>query len=638
MTRRMRTAATAAAVAALLAAPATSTARAESPVVPPPLTALDVFYGHDLSQFQWALDAVGARAAHAAGYLGEGVKVAVVDTGVDGTHPDLLGRVLPGVDTSMMGGLEAEPVPIEAGVNSDDDGHGTHVAGIIAAANDGRGITGIAPRAQIIPVKVLSGGFGSTEGISAGIRWAATSGADVINLSLGMATELENLNDTEPICAAVKEATDAGVSVVVSAGNDGVFGNYLSQPAGCPGVISVSSFSQDSRYSWFSSYDGTVSVAGPGMDVLSTVPTTYAPSGYWVLSGTSMAAPAVAGVAALVAGTGKDRDGVYAAVTGSARDAGRPGRDALYGYGLVSASGAVGAAQGGTPVVQRPYLQGLTRPIAKQPVLSWSLPGDAETQSWEIRSWPDGKVLGTAAGTAVRGSFDASQLSATGGLQVAGLLRDGSEITSPPYYLGDPGGGDTPTAGGSLVTAAWEDRGLRLNVVHNEQQGPITVVIEQTISPGVDSYSREVTLSEGTTTRLLKFGPNDQARGLPLMLSQDLGSIMYGSEIPPQRAVHVEAKRINRDQVQITGHVWCYETLALAPFVCIGRPISIVDRTGRVLARTSTAEGTSSYAAAYAYAPAFSVVITTKAKSVRAYFGKHSSILAKVAPHRSGYY
>ena len=137
----------------------------------------EAVYRADLSGTQWGLKAVRAYDAWQVS-KGKGVVVAVLDTGVDGTHPDLEGRVLAGY--SSLNELD-----IEAGMNSDVDSHGTHVAGIIAGSDDKKGITGVAPEAVILPVQVLGFSGGSDLTVAKGIDWAVANGAKVLNLSLG---------------------------------------------------------------------------------------------------------------------------------------------------------------------------------------------------------------------------------------------------------------------------------------------------------------------------------------------------------------------------------------------------------------------------------------------------------------------
>ena len=224
------------------------------------------------------------RAWDASPTKGANITVAVVDTGVDQQHPDLAGRVLSGTNIA----------PTTNSVQ-DDNGHGTMVAGIIAAdMNNLRGIAGIAPQAKILPVKVLdAGGGGNDVDIANGIKWAADHGAKVINLSLGGA------GDDPVLDQQVNYALAHDVVVVSAAGNDG--SETVGYPAAIPGVIAVSATTHGNALTAFSSYGSRIDIAAPGLDITSTalgVP----PSAdtYATESGTSFASPIVSGVAALV--------------------------------------------------------------------------------------------------------------------------------------------------------------------------------------------------------------------------------------------------------------------------------------------------------------------------------------------------
>ena len=168
---------------------------------------------------QWNLDRIGAEAAWAAG-TGEGTTIAVVDSGVALDHEDLAGKLAPGVACRDTGGDPARC----SGAPDDDDGHGTHVAGVAAAATgNGLGIAGTAPGARIMPVKVLfracdeCQSTGEAEDVSAAVRWAADQGATVINLSLGSTTSSVF---GEGFADAVRYAWERGSIPVVAAGND----------------------------------------------------------------------------------------------------------------------------------------------------------------------------------------------------------------------------------------------------------------------------------------------------------------------------------------------------------------------------------------------------------------------------------
>jgi subtilisin family serine protease len=223
---------------------------------------------------EWGLPAIGVPAVWNTSTGTGGPVIAVVDTGVAAAHPDLGGRVLPGIDI-INGDANA----------SDDNGHGTHVAGIIAATgNNGIGGAGVCWGCTILPVKVLdANGSGSDSTVAAGITWAADHGASVINLSLG------SVGSSATLAAAVMYAQSLGVVVVAAAGNSGSDVKFY--PAALPGVISVAAFAPDGTLYSFSNYGpGWVSVAAPGCTV-STLPA----GAYGSMCGTSMATPFVSG-------------------------------------------------------------------------------------------------------------------------------------------------------------------------------------------------------------------------------------------------------------------------------------------------------------------------------------------------------
>jgi thermitase len=227
---------------------------------------------------QWGLAKIGAPAAWDQTFGANGPLVAVIDTGVNAAHPDLFGQVEAGYDFANK---DNDP--------TDDQGHGTHVAGIIAAKGDNRtGALGVAPQARVLSIKALSAsGSGSTTSIVESLNYAVQQGAKVINLSLGspyrsLAMEI-----------AVRNAQAAGCLVVAAAGNDGK--DLKTYPAGYPGVISVASTTTKDARSSFSNFGTWVTMAAPGSSIYATYK-----SGYARLSGTSMAAPHVAGAAALL--------------------------------------------------------------------------------------------------------------------------------------------------------------------------------------------------------------------------------------------------------------------------------------------------------------------------------------------------
>lgn len=286
---------------------------------------------------------------------GENTVVAVIDTGVDVDHPDLKSRVVNGYDAySQQEGEDAGDVSSLNYIMSSYK-HGSHVAGIVAAeTNNSKGIAGVAPQAKVMPIKIfpdvsdiIKSIFAPENGesqtivsiLADGIVWAADHGADVINMSLAVSEHSETLD------RAVEYALGKGVSVIVAAGNSRHTDNARNYLAAIEGVIAVGATDETDSITIFSNSGDYVSVAAPGLDVISSVPSFLGVNPYVKMSGTSMAAPNVAGVAALL----KSKFGATATpawiktrLQESAHDKGDSGRDDLYGYGLVDAYKALG--------------------------------------------------------------------------------------------------------------------------------------------------------------------------------------------------------------------------------------------------------------------------------------------------------
>ncbi|OSX69161.1 hypothetical protein BU14_1784s0001 [Porphyra umbilicalis] len=244
------------------------------------------------------------------GLDGAGVRVAVLDTGIDATHPALANRIDKEASRNFAGGDPKD--------YTDRQGHGTHCAGIIAAEDRGAIMSGIAPAATIIALKVLGdNGSGSQEGITRGIRYAIAQNADVISMSLGSGaddTAYERFrNSTADQYKAIQEALVAGIVVVIAAGNSGRRSdkNEINPPGAFGGVITVASHDDAGRRSNFSSRGGELDLMAPG-ETFSTYARGVPYRGrlgreYEQLRGTSMACPLVAGLAALLVQAGRAR-------------------------------------------------------------------------------------------------------------------------------------------------------------------------------------------------------------------------------------------------------------------------------------------------------------------------------------------
>lgn len=274
------------------------------------------------SEYQWNLSLIGMEPAWNVSQGNNDVIVAVVDTGVDMKHPEFAGKLVEGYNV-----LKDNNKP------QDDNGHGTHVSGIIAAkTNNDNGIAGISWKNKIMPVKAIGAdGSGSAVDIAQGIYWAADHGASVINLSVG------NYTPSAALREACKYAYDKNVVLVAASGNDN--SEQLSYPAAYKEVLCVAAVDHRKKRADFSNYGDYVDVSAPGVDI----PSTYIESDYASLSGTSMACPHVTALAALIRSVNPDMKShdVMEIIRTSAKDLGPPGHDKMYGYGMIDANKAL---------------------------------------------------------------------------------------------------------------------------------------------------------------------------------------------------------------------------------------------------------------------------------------------------------
>lgn len=295
-------------------------------------------------QAEYWLDQYGVRDAWDEA-TGDGVKIAVIDTGVDGTHPDLEGAVGKGTDVSGVGssngqeGLGAEPP------------HGTMVASVSAGRGHGSssstgvggntGVIGVAPEAEILPVSTWLGTERSDvrstdEQIPDAVRWAVDNGADIINMSVGSPQQTW----PESWDSAFEYAEEKDVLIIAAAGNRGNGITQVGAPATIPSVLTVGGVGRNGQAGEESSSQGiSIAVSAPSEDLVGAVPG----DGYREWTGTSAAAPIVAGTAALIMEKYPDLSAQEVAyrITASAQDAGVPGRDPLYGYGILDVNAAV---------------------------------------------------------------------------------------------------------------------------------------------------------------------------------------------------------------------------------------------------------------------------------------------------------
>lgn len=277
----------------------------------------------------WGVTRIGGADAAAAGFTGAGIKIAILDSGIDCSHPDLADNCRPGYNFAYD--------------NNDtfDDGyisHGTHIAGIIGARNNGTGVVGVAPAAELYPVKVLGGSvMGDLSDILAGMEWSILNGMNVINLSIGAPIDSPSFKD------ACDRAYQAGIVVVSASGNSG--SSTIDFPAAYDSVIAVSATNPDDTIATFSNYGDKIELAAPGLNINSTM----RGGGYGTMKGTSQATAHVTGAAAVLFskkmsdtnGNGRTADEIRALLTASATDLGVAGKDQYFGYGLVNLTKAL---------------------------------------------------------------------------------------------------------------------------------------------------------------------------------------------------------------------------------------------------------------------------------------------------------
>jgi thermitase len=444
--------------------------------------------------YQWGLSKVEAPQAWDVTTGNSSVKIAILDTGVDPDHPDLANKVISNINFS------------NSTTTDDVYGHGTHVAGIAAAiTNNGIGVAGLGYSSSIMNVKVLGDdGVGYWSWVAQGIIWAADHGAQIINLSLGGSDTSSTLED------AINYAWNKGVVVIAAAGNNGNSSSFY--PAYYPNCIAVAATDANDALAPWSNRGDWVDVAAPGVSVYSTMTN----GGYWYMSGTSMASPHVAGLAALVFttvsdtnGDGKLNDEVRSRIEATCDDIGVTG----IGHGRIDAaravssalvppgtvSGQVTDAKDGSPVVGAAVTDG-TRTTLTDALGSYSI-GNVSPGSYQVTASKDGYqssslTVNVVSETTAVANFSLSQIvvpgSITGSVTDA---KDGAAIVGATVSDGtrtattDASGKYTITAvppGTYQVTASksgYQSSSLTVNVV-SETTAVANFSLSQILTPG----------------------------------------------------------------------------------------------------------------------------------------------------------
>lgn len=330
---------------------------------------------------EWALKALHAQDAWET-TKGDGITVAVLDTGVDADHPDLQGQVLPDNDLVGFGASPGDSAWAE---------HGTAMSGIIAGHGHGAdradGVVGVAPEAKILPVRVILEDSdpqrrrARTERAGAladGIRWAADHGADVINLSLGDDSSSAHPEPRED--AAIQYALGKGIPVIASAGNGGKDGDHVSYPAAYPGVIAVTAVDQWGSRANFSTRRWYATVCAPGVGVVIANPDRKYYEGW----GTSAASAFVSGAVALVRSAHPDLSPaqIKKLLTDTAQDAPEGGRNDELGAGMVDPAAAIKEGGALKPTPQKPEAAAYAKPYFGQGPTAATSDGDDTWLPW----------------------------------------------------------------------------------------------------------------------------------------------------------------------------------------------------------------------------------------------------------------
>lgn len=459
----------------------------------------------------WGIAAIGADIAHLNNFLGEGIEVAIIDTGIDYTHAELSSSYAGGYD---FVNLDNDP--------ADDNGHGTHVAGIIAADNQA---IGVAPNTALYALKVLdSEGLGYVSDIISALQWAsdpngngkAEDRLDIVNMSFG--AEVGNIF----LRWACRLAERDGLLLVAAAGNGGTVG----YPAAYDTVIAVSATNSSDELAYFSSIGPEVELAAPGMDIYSTIPG----NSYDSWSGTSMACPHVVGAAVLVwaANPGWSNDQVRSQLTSTAEDIGLTSYE--QGYGLVNVAAALGLDEEPiyipvTGVTLVP--ESITLQVGESATLTATISPDNATNqnvSWSSSNTGvasvnmNGSVMAVGVGTATitvttedSGYTDTCQVTVESAIVPGELSIDTFELT------------DTSNPAWTRVSVDWAVSGTNLASVKTE------MIIDEKL---VDTQTSNISGSTATGVHELRVKNKKGEIYVKLTVTDEYGTVDQTKTLP----------------------------------------------------------------------------------------------------------
>jgi subtilisin len=388
----------------------------------------------------WGIDRVDADVLHDEGETGNGADVAILDTGIDDDHPDLQANVGTGKAYVSCSGSDCNEEW------TDDNGHGTHCAGIADAVDNTEGVVGVSTGATLHAVKVLAGdGSGSFSDVAAGIEYVADQGWDVASLSLGASSGSSTLQD------ACQYAYNNGVLVVAAAGNSGPCSDCVGYPAAYDEVVAVSSTNSSDGLSSFSSTGPEVEIAAPGSDVYST----YTGGGYDTLSGTSMACPHVSGAGGQLMADGMSNTEARQQLKETAEDIGLGSNES--GSGLLDAEAAVTGGGGGGGSELTVTTDSATSVGTDNATLNGTLSdlGGASSADVYFEWGPAGGSLSNTTGVQTRsstGGFSADISGLSSGTDYE--FRAVAEASDGDTDTGSTGSFTTDSSGGCYITTA----------------------------------------------------------------------------------------------------------------------------------------------------------------------------------------
>jgi len=386
----------------------------------------------------WGCERIGAMSLHTDGATGDGVDVAIIDSGVDSDHPDLQGNLGEGYAVTSCGGDDCQN-PWD-----DDHSHGSHCAGIVGALDNARGVVGVAPSVTLHAVKVMTAaGTGTGSDIADGIVWATDQGYDVANISLGATSPSSIIHD------AVKYAEENGMLVVAAAGNEGPCSDCLHYPGAFEETLCVGAINDEDELASYSSTGGAVDIVGPG----TAIPSTVIDGDYMAFSGTSMATPHVVGAAAMLVQDGYSPKDAKQQLLDTAEGLGL--EESESGAGLVDCVAALSDGDDGgeqptpTAAVRTDPVDGVE---ASQATFDGTLTGleNADSATVGFEYWVEGDESGTETRTETTERTEPGSFSRT----VEGLNPDTTYVVRA---LATPADGETVYGETVTVTTPPED-------------------------------------------------------------------------------------------------------------------------------------------------------------------------------------